>query len=277
MSKRRNHNAAFKALGLDDCIYQPLRIGKTSLPSLISMLREGKIMGANLTHPLKEEALRYLDCLSNDAEACGSVNTLTLNGDLLVGDTTDGEGCIEALASKGISTMRERVLIIGAGGAAKAIAHSIAKRGPKRLYIINRTLRRAEGLAEALRGYENIQARPWDDMSHCLARSKIVINCTTIGMHGTKGSLPITKDDLDEAKVVMDIVYDPVSTELLREADSAGCLPINGLEMLVHQGAISFERWTGLKPPIDIMKTAIEGQLTVRDNERSHCVDRAYG
>jgi shikimate dehydrogenase len=212
-----------------------------------------------------------------DAKACGSVNTISLNGNLLVGDTTDGEGCVEALASKGISTLRERVLIIGAGGAAKAIAHSMAKRGPKRLYIVNRTMNRAENLVRGLNEYENIQARPWEDLMHCLGRSRIIINCTTVGMHGNVDSLPIPKEGLDESKVVMDIVYDPLQTNLLRCAEEAGSLAINGLEMLVHQGAISFEKWTGLKPPVDIMKTAITEQLMVNHNGRSHSVNRAYG
>jgi len=271
------HNAAFRELGLDDCTYQSMELDKESLPSLISLLREGKVMGANLTTPLKEAVIPYLDKLSQDATSCGSVNTLIPNGDILIGDTTDGEGCVKALSSKGINLMRKRVLVIGAGGAAKAITHSIAKRGPKKLYIVNRTVDRAERLAETLKAYDNISPRGWKGLDHCLERSNIVINCTTLGMSGSNGEVPISMDKLDSSKVVMDIVYEPLRTRLLKEAEDAGSLTIDGLDMLVHQGAISFERWTGLKPPLDVMRSAIEDKLMVIPNGRSTGINRVHG
>ncbi|MBN1785593.1 MAG: hypothetical protein JW825_01185, partial [Candidatus Methanofastidiosa archaeon] len=128
-----------------------------------------------------------------------------------------------------------------------------------------------------LEEYDGISARPWEDMHHCLSKSDIVINCTTVGMEGCKGHLPIGPNDLDEGKVVMDIVYDPLWTGLLETARNAGSLVINGLEMLVHQGAISFERWTGLKPPISVMKDAIEKHLMVNFHEGSNIPDRVHG
>jgi len=262
------HNAAFKVLGLDDCTYEPMKVGKGSIHSLISLMREGKIIGANLTHPLKEEVIPFLDNLSSNAKACNSVNTLMLKGSNIIGLTTDGEGCVKALQSKGIKLLGKKIVVIGAGGAAKSIALSILKRGPKRLYVINRTIERAKSLADSIRDYDNIRVKSWKELNDYVDSADIIINCTTVGMKGHEDILPISADVLDEYKVIMDIVYEPIETKLLKMADSAGCMTIDGVEMLVMQAALSFEMWTGLQPPVDIMKSAAKKEI----EERLGCV-----
>ncbi|MEM2559931.1 MAG: shikimate dehydrogenase [Candidatus Bathyarchaeia archaeon] len=253
------HNAAFQHLGLD-YVYVAFSVPHERLGEAISGIRGLSIHGVNVTMPHKINVIKHLDGLDESAKLAGSVNTiLNMNGGL-VGYTTDGLGALNALKYAGSDPLRKKIVILGAGGASRSISFTLAKYA-RELVILNRTLRRAEELVGDLRrifGPVDIRAGPLSErvLEDELKDADILINASSVGMRPNDNETPVKKELLHGNLTVFDIVYEPLETRLLREARSVGAKTIDGLSMLVHQGALSFEIWTGVRAPVEVMREA---------------------
>ncbi|MCX7994099.1 MAG: hypothetical protein N2651_10590, partial [Fimbriimonadales bacterium] len=200
-----------------------------------------------------------LDGLTDVARQIGAVNTLFWDGARLMGDNTDAEGFLRALREGGVEPAHQTVLILGAGGAARAVAYALHRQNCH-LIIANRTPERAESLAPVF------QAKPvpmtLDALRPLLPQVDGIVNCTALGMTpDTDSSPPIDWDALPDAVWACDLVYRPLQTRFLQSAQGRGLRTVDGLSMLVHQGALAFERWTGQAAPADVMRQAAEQAL----------------
>ena len=249
------HNACFAAMGLNN-VYVPMR--PTSLAEAITGLRALGFLGVSVTVPFKVEVMRYLDAIDPVAARIGSVNTLVLargqnQGIHCTGFNTDWIGANQALG-EALDPAGRTVLVIGAGGAARAVGFGLLEAGA-RVLLTNRTVARGRELAGQL-GCPFIDSRDLGPV-----RADALINTTSVGMAPGTEALPIDPDLLDHFPVVMDIVYAPLTTRLLREAAARGCRTVNGLRMLLHQGVAQFRLWTGHNPPIEVMHQALVNAL----------------
>ncbi len=257
------HNAAFRALGLN-CAYITLRVPKPTLANAIAGVRALGIAGLNVTIPHKISIISLLDELDESANLVGAVNTVKNNRGKLIGFNTDGGGALRALEEKIGSVKGKEVVLLGAGGAARAIAFSLARVGA-RLTIANRTVPRAQALASAVEQKlsTNVKVASLNraELTKALKNVDVLINATSVGMHPKIDKTLVRANMMRRGLVVYDIVYQPLRTKLLREARRAGGKTIDGLGMLVHQGALAFEIWTGKRAPIKIMKAAAKREL----------------
>ena len=257
------HNAAFAALGLDWC-YVPLHVRPAHLEAALRGLVALGFAGANVTIPHKERVAELADELTPTARTIGAVNTLVVQGDRLLGDNTDAGGLLMAVAEAGVDMAGREAVVLGAGGSARAVVYALAQAG-SRVTIANRSLGRAAALAGLLapqvRG--KVQAIPLGDsaaLQLLLEQAALLVNATSVGMHPGPDESPLPAGvRLPPGLAVLDLVYAPRQTRLLREAAAAGCRTIEGLRVLIHQGALSFERWTGRAAPIEVMARAVEG------------------
>ncbi|MCQ1536452.1 shikimate dehydrogenase [Methanosarcina sp. KYL-1] len=254
------HNAAFSALGMD-CAYHAFRVGPEKLEKAILGAEAMGFGGLNLTVPLKETALK-MDCVRPDplAESIGAVNTIVFGkaGEVL-GYNTDGLGARQALLESAVEIEGSRVVVAGAGGAARAIAFQLAADGAE-IIIANRTEERAVELAEeisAARLSGKVKGTGLAGLKTLLREADVLINTTTLGMHPKTDSSVAVADDLHPDLTVFDIVYNPLETRLLKEAKAAGAKTVSGVLMLVYQGAEAFRLWTGIEPPVEIMKKTV--------------------
>ncbi len=275
--------AALDYCQLDIC-YEAWETSPEKLEAIVARLREPQNLGANVTVPYKEEVLPLLDEVDELASLIGAVNTIVKRDDKLVGFNTDVHGFIQALSREGhFEPEGKRAVIIGAGGAARAVSFALVQQKASSLVIINRTHGRAEMLVDSLKGYirdsspsvpsyrqdsglrltdsegleTEVTTLPWqsstssETFSHC----HLIVNCTTTGMKYSpqEGQSPLSFEVIPRDIMVCDLVYNPYSTPLLQLAERAGADTLVGLAMLVYQGAASFELWTGRKAPVDIM------------------------
>lgn len=240
------HNRAFQFTGYNG-VY--LAFGVKNIKNALVSLRTLGIKGASITIPHKIEAMKYLDEVDSIALKIGAVNTIINNDGFLKGYNSDGLGAVKALSEKTV-IKGKNIAVIGAGGAARAVGFCVKKEGG-RITVINRSMDKGERLAGEL----SADYRPLNDIGKM--NCDILINTTSVGMTPHTGEMPIEKRYLEKGMVVMDIVYNPLKTRLLSEAEKAGCITVDGVSMFVHQGAFQFELWTGIKAPIDIMKKAV--------------------
>ncbi len=254
-------NAAFRDRGLD-FVYVVFRVEKGGLEAAIDGMRSLGILGLNVTMPHKIDVVQYLDELDETAKSVGSVNTIINKNGRLVGSTTDGRGALEALRYNSIKLPGKKVVVLGAGGVSRSISWTIAREA-KELVILNRTLGKAEDLAKELRTIHAvnalIRAAELTDRNakQELQNANLLINATSVGMRPQEGLTPLDPSLLRSDLAVFDLVYEPLETRLLAEARRRGAKIVDGLTMLVLQGAISFETWTGVKAPVEVMiKTA---------------------
>jgi shikimate dehydrogenase len=237
------HNGAFGRMGLNG-VYLAFEV--TDLRETLSGVRGLGIRGLSVTLPFKTEIIPFLDRVDGMAERIKAVNTIANEGGKLVGYNTDCPGAMGALEEK-VDLKGKRVILLGAGGAARAIGFGLKERGC-RIVILNRSSDRAEGLAKDL----DCIHRPLSSIDGLDA--DVIINATSMGMSPREGEAPLLQKVLKEGMTVMDIVYRPVRTRLLREALERGCRTIDGLEMLARQGAAQFEIWTGKRPGLGQIK-----------------------
>lgn len=264
------HNAAFKALGLN-AIYVPFHVRadvKGALRAAVEAVRSLGMMGVNVTVPHKEAVFKFLDEVDEHAIEIGAVNTIVNAEGRLCGYNTDGAGYLLSLRKEtGFRPRGKRVVIIGAGGAARSILYSILGLSPASVTLANRTVRRARSLAGefAARFPVPIETASLDRaaLEGALSSADLVVNTTSIGMMG-KGELGLPVGALPPKAVVSDIVYRPLKTGLLREAEKRGLKTHGGLGMLVAQGAIGFELWTRKKAPVSVMEKAALKALRLR-------------
>ncbi len=264
------HNAAFQHLGLN-YIYLPFLVKPGELKKAVEGLKALNVKGFNVTIPYKNEVANYVDELKGEASFIHSVNTVVREGDRFIGYSTDGEGFMKSLEEEGIKIKGKSVLIIGAGGASTAISFSLLKEGISSLYIINRGKERGEKLRNLLlKIYPNspIHFFPLERkvFPSLLPEVDILINSTPIGMR-EGDPLLFNPDFLPSHTVICDIVYKPLYTPLIEEAKKRGNKVVTGLGMLLHQGAIAFRLWTGVEPPLEVMKEALYKALSSAKNK----------
>ena len=254
------HNSAFSALGMD-CIYHAFKVRPDKLEKAILGAEAMGFGGLNLTVPLKEVAVK-LDCIKLDplAERIGAVNTIVFGetGEIK-GYNTDGLGAKQALREAAVEIRGSKLVVAGAGGAARAIAFQLAADGAE-IIVINRTEGRAIELAQdisaaALPG--KVEGRGLSGLKTLLQNADVLINTTTLGMHPNADTAIATAEELHSGLTVFDIVYNPLETRLLKEAKASGAKPVSGVSMLVYQGAEAFRLWTGIKPPVELMKKTV--------------------
>jgi shikimate dehydrogenase len=251
------HNAAFKTLGMD-CEYHAFRVSPENLEKALHGAHALGFGGLNLTIPLKEKALDIVQP-SELARQIGAVNTVDFKQNI-AGHNTDGIGAKMALSSAGIKITGKNVLLLGAGGAARAIAFQLAK-DSARVTIANRTLERAEAIAKDVIKVGKAQASGYEYLNDLIHDSDILINSTSVGMYPKVSETIVTSDMMHKDLTVFDIVYNPQNTLLLKEAKKAGATTIDGVMMLVFQGAESFKIWIGRTPPVDVMEKAVREKL----------------
>lgn len=259
------HNAAFQEMGLD-FVYVPFSVRPEDLESAVRGIRSLGIVGVNLTIPHKERVIEFLDWVSDDALGIRSVNTIDNRDGILKGYSTDGPGFLRALEASGKSPSGSKAVVLGAGGSARATVRALVEAGAE-VTVANRTESRAVDLAERMRSV-NAPVTPvalsGADAERAVRDADLLVNCTSVGMHPEVDAQPIPSEWLHAGLFVYDQIYNPLETRLLKAAKSAGARTANGVKMLVYQGAISFEIWTGQPPPIGVMEEAVLGGLQSR-------------
>jgi shikimate dehydrogenase len=249
------HNAAFAAVDID-WVFVALPVAAGNGAGAVEAMRTVGLGGMSVTMPHKEAVATAADERSDAVAALGAANCLVAVDDGRIrAENTDGAGFLAGLADDtGRTVEGSRVAILGAGGAARAIAHACGDAGAASVFVVNRTADRAS-IAAALAGPVGTVAGPAD-----IASADIVINATPVGM-GADRSLPCDPAVLHDGQVVVDLIYDPVETPWLAAARAAGIEAHNGLSMLVHQAAIAFTHWTGLPAPVAAMRSVVENNL----------------
>ncbi|MCX7323825.1 MAG: shikimate dehydrogenase [Hyphomicrobiales bacterium] len=247
------HGRWIAELGLD-AAYVRIEAQPDALPGLLARVRNGEFLGGNLTKPLKEAALPSLDALTDDAAAMGAVNTVFMDQGTLTGANTDVPGFFAHLdeTCPGWDRSVDQVLVLGAGGAARAVIYGLLQRRISRILIANRSVARAQALIESFAHLalgSEVGHVPWPVASASLSSSQLVINTTSLGMVGQPALVLNWPDRLD-GTIVYDIVYVPLDTELLRQARRRGARTVDGLGMLLHQAAIAFGFWFGGTPQV---------------------------
>jgi shikimate dehydrogenase len=249
------HNEGFRELGIN-AEYILMPTPPADLPNAVEKLRDPKYLGANVTLPHKTAVIPLLDDTSELSKKLGAVNTIVNRNGILFGDTTDVAGFIAAFEDEGHSFEGKSVAILGNGGSARTIAIGLPMQSKvRRITLIARSVAKAAALADEVRAIHSgldVTAMTLDDYAQARGDYDIVVNTTPVGMHPAVEETPLSADLLDPGQIIYDIVYNPLETRLLREARSKGCKTVGGLGMLIHQGKISFERWTGhdIRPEI---------------------------
>ena len=250
--------AAFDAQGID-AKYELWDRAPIALPDAVAELRADDLLGANITIPHKERVVPLMDRLTEEAQATGAVNTITREGKRLVGHNTDVPGFAAALDKLvGRQKMPRQAVVLGAGGGSRAVVYGLIRAGFLRIVVFNRHLHRAEGLVRYFgksAAHMELKAMPWHEsiIESELARTKVLINATSIGL--TDDVSPIPGELLTGDLLVLDLIYK--RTRLLRDAESAGAAAHDGETMLLHQGAAAFTLWTGQPAPLEVMSQAL--------------------
>ena len=259
------HNQAFHAVGLKNWCYVPMPVSPTPttrIKEAVLGLRALGCRGANVTVPYKEKVIPYLDNLSDEAQAIGAVNTIVVekNGKLC-GHNTDARGFLADLDEHQVSLKNSRALVLGAGGSSRAIVYALLMSGCSEVAILNRTEAKALELADRYKKYFPHKAILGQQLSEENIRHAqdfhLVVNTTSVGLGHQSDEMPwFSSVAFAPNQVVYDLIYNPPTTTLLKHAHKHGATTISGLGMLVHQGALAFSLWTGLKAPIQAMKQA---------------------
>jgi len=262
------HNTAFREIGID-YVYVPFRVKQEELGEAIEGMRALNIRGLNVTIPHKVAVLQFLDELDPLAEKIGAVNTIVNDDGVLRGYNTDASGFLQALLERRIEPEGKNIVILGAGGASRAISFILADRGAQ-LVILNRLLELdwAKDLASRIsqlftKEVEALELKK-ENLVRALEKADILVNATSVGMSPNVDQTPVSSDLLRPDLLVFDIVYNPIQTRLLREAETVGAETIGGIDMLVWQGVLAFEKWTGQKAPVELMKKEVV-QLLQKD------------
>jgi shikimate dehydrogenase len=258
------HNAAFEELNLD-FVYVAFKVRREEVREALIGTRSLDFHGLNVTTPHKNAVTRYLDEIDPTAKSISAVNTILNDEGKLIGFNTDGIGTLNALKENGITPNGKKLLLLGAGGAGKAIAFHAAQEVEK-LVILNRTPQKAKELAEVLRKKFNKEI-DGDVFSTEIIKKElrdvdILVNATSVGMHPNVDQSPVPRSLLRPGLCIMDIVYNPLETKLAKDAKTVGAKVVSGIEMLVYQGAASFEIWTSHSAPVEVMKQAALNKLS---------------
>ena len=256
--------AAFRALGLN-WRYLTIEVPPSSLRDAILGVRAFGMRGINLTIPHKVAVMQYLDEIAPDAAVIGAVNTVRREGDRLIGENTDGKGFLRGVrVDAGVDPRGKRAIVLGAGGASRAIVTELALAGVADLLVVNRSPARAEPMVAELaaRTRAPIRFQPWVGAYVIPREAGILVNATSIGLYPDIDAMPpVDWSAASPNLLVCDAVFNPPETRLLAAARRRGLPVLDGLSMLVYQGVIGFQLWTGLNPPEQIMKEALRAAL----------------
>ena len=255
------HNAAFKALGLD-AEYRLAPVKPEQLEEFIDKLREDEAIGASVTIPHKMEVMRHLDHVDETARAIGAVNTIVHREGRLYGYNTDSTGGVGALMEEYGSLEGRNVTILGAGGASRAITYQVSRVDCK-VMVLNRSVERARNLVDDLRPQTSAELRygGLTQLLDVIDDTDVLINTTSVGMSPNVSDSPVPEGLLHSGLFVYDVVYNPVKTKLLRDAEAKGAGTLSGVKMLVYQGAEAFRMWTGVEPLVELMQRVVEEKL----------------
>lgn len=258
--------AAFAALGLP-WRYLNLKVPPAALGDAVKGLRAMSFRGINLTIPHKCDILELLDEVAEDARIMGAVNTVYAQDGRLIGANTDGKGFLRALTDDGgIAPAGKRFLVLGAGGAARAMTVELALAGAAEIVIVNRDTRRGLELVALLREKTGVQAEylPWDAAIVVPATTDVLVNATSIGLYPEVDAMPaVDLESIRPGLLVCDVIPNPPRTRFLEAAAARGATTLDGLGMLVYQGAIAFKLWTGHEAPVEVMKQALAAEFGV--------------
>jgi len=252
--------AAFRALNLA-WRYLTIEVYPQDLAAALSGLRAMNFRGINLTIPHKVEVLKYLDEVALDAALIGAVNTVRRVGDKLIGENTDGKGFLRALQDVPIDPRGKQVIVLGAGGAARAIGVELALAGAAHITVVNRSFEHGRELVDALNAKTKTPAHfaAWTSIYAIPSDADIVVDATPIGLFPDVESKPdLAYDTITANLIVCDVIPNPPHTRFLQEAEERGAQTLNGLGMLVYQGAIAFKMWTGQDAPTEVMYQALQ-------------------
>lgn len=261
------HNAAFRAHG-DDWLYVAFHVAPGNVAEALRAMRVLGIAGLSVTMPHKDDAFAAVDSLDESAKRARSVNTVVRQPDgSLLGANTDGDGCCNALEAAGAVLASARVVILGAGGTARSIIAAMSLRGVADIVVVNRTNSRAQDAV-------NITSSARVGVESDIAQANILVNATPIGLGSSADSsadsaMPCSAAFLRRGLFVLDAVYHPLSTPLLRAARKVGATAVDGLDMLVHQGALQQQHWLGRLPSVEIMRSAALDELDARSARRA--------
>ena len=251
------HNAAYEALGLD-WVYLAFEVPAGRGADALDAAAVLGLVGISVTMPHKHDAAARCDDLTDDAALLHSVNTVTVQRDgRLLGDSTDGEGFVRSLRAAGHDPAGAPVLVLGAGGAARAVTLACARAGAE----VSITARRASAADDAARAL-GVAAVAWEDRDAAARTTAIVVNATPLGM--TESACPLDPGAVGAGQVYADLVYHPRETAMMAAAAASGADVVGGIGMLVHQAALQVERWSGRTAPVDIMRSAVERALVAR-------------
>lgn len=250
-------NCAFRETEING-IYTAFHITASQLAAFIGGVRAMDIRGVNVTIPHKLDVMPYLDHIDESARLIGAVNTIVNNGGVLIGYNTDGLGYVRSLKEEVEPHLAgKRVVILGAGGAARGIIYGLAQEHVGSIAVVNRTLERAERLAEDFSLTAEVTAARLEELETLCKSADLVINTTSVGMYPNVDEAPATASWLKENAIASDLIYNPLETRFLREARLAGCRTHGGLGMFIYQGAYAFEYWTGRPAPVAAMRSCV--------------------
>ncbi len=262
------HNTAFAAQDVN-AVYLARRVAPDDIAAAVEGLRALRLLGANVTLPHKQAVVPLLDAVSPQAEAVGAVNTIVCDEDAhgrltLRGDNTDVDGFLEPLEPHADRLQGAEMLVFGAGGAARAVVYALLTAcSPARLTLAVRTPAKAEPLARDLAAYDAndaLEIVPMQEAGQALRASTLVVNATPLGMHPHPEGTPWPDaDDFGAEQIVYDLVCNPRTTRLLREAGARGATTVGGLAMLIGQAAAAYRQWTGRTMPVDVVRQALNG------------------
>jgi len=241
------HNVAFREKNIK-AVYGAFKVSSSDLAKAVEGIRALNIKGVSVTIPHKEKVMEYLEEIDEIAYEIGAVNTIVNENGVLKGYNTDWIGVLKAFKEKGVDIQDKKVVIIGAGGASKAVVYALIKGGAEKIFVYNRTFEKAKFLEKKF----GVIAKPWEELNN--ANGDIIIQTTSVGLKSWES--PVEERVISRFKVAMDIVYLPLETKFLSLAKKHGKI-IDGLQMLLYQGVEQFKLWTGIEPPVKLMEKAI--------------------
>jgi shikimate dehydrogenase len=256
------HNAAFAKLGMDSC-YVPYAVHPDRLEAAVKGIRALHLRGMNVTVPHKQAVMSWLDELSEEARLIGAVNTIEVQGDRLIGHNTDGRGFLRSLKDDaGFNPRGKRVVFVGSGGAGRAVGFSLALANARSIVFMDLDRDKAASLAEDIRQKTgaDVQAIGEDLLADAVSGADLLINATPLGLKKSD-PLPMRKELIQKKHLVCDLVYNPPETSFLKAAKVRNARRLSGIGMLLYQGVIAFEIWTGKKAPVQVMKNALARQI----------------
>ncbi|HEX3031569.1 MAG TPA: shikimate dehydrogenase [Bacillota bacterium] len=259
------HNAAFASLGLD-FLYAAFHVRPENLDRAVDSIRVLGMRGVNITIPHKQAVMPWLDSIHPSAQIIGAVNTIVNDDGQLTGYNTDGLGFVRSLREEmGTEVKGLKVAILGSGGAARGVGVELALAGADTIFLFNRNPEKAQELAAVIAGHSQAKSvvLPWTAAGlEQLPRELLLINSTPMGMYPNTDTIPpLVEDYLRNSWLVADLVYNPLETRLLQTAQAKGCQTLSGLGMLLYQGAIAFELWTGCPAPLKVMDAILKKSI----------------